>query len=116
MYYCSLRYGNADGVYHSKIISSIAVPFNHNYYTMTIYVGNLNYKAAENQLTELFAGFGEVKSVKIIKDNQSGRSKGFAFVEMDSEESANKAIQALHETEFLGRSIIVNKARPKTNA
>ncbi len=83
---------------------------------MTIYVGNLNYKAAENQLADLFAGFGEVKSVKIIKDNQSGRSKGFAFVEMDSEESANKAIQALHETEFLGRSIIVNKARPKTNA
>ncbi len=80
---------------------------------MTIYVGNLSYKVNEEEINELFAGFGEVKSVKIIRDNASGRSKGFAFVEMENEADAEAAIESLNETEFAERNIIVNKARPK---
>lgn len=81
---------------------------------MTIYVGNLNYKVTEEEINELFADFGEVKSVNIIRDNASGRSKGFAFVEMENEADAQAAIEALNETEFAERNIIVNKARPKS--
>ena len=81
---------------------------------MTIYVGNLSYKVSEEEVTELFADFGEVKSVNIIRDNASGRSKGFAFVEMENEAYAEAAIEALNETEFAERNIIVNKARPKS--
>ncbi len=82
---------------------------------MTIYVGNLSHQASENDLNELFSGFGEVKSVKIIKDNFTGRPRGFAFVEMADEESGNKAIESLNETSFKERKLIVNKARPKTD-
>ena len=80
---------------------------------MTIYVGNLNFQAREEQLTELFSQFGEVQSVKLIKDNFTGKSKGFAFVEMADEAAANEAIEALNESEFLERTIVVNKAKPK---
>lgn len=82
---------------------------------MTIYVGNLSYQAGEQELNQLFSEFGEVTSVKIVKDPESGRSRGFAFVEMADEESADRAIEDLHETDFLQRTIIVNKARPKSN-
>jgi len=81
---------------------------------MTIYVGNLSYRVTEEEINELFAGFGEVKSVKIIRDNASGRSKGFAFVEMENDADADAAIESLNETEFAERNIVVNKARPKT--
>ena len=81
---------------------------------MTIYVGNLSYKVSEEEVTELFADFGAVKSVNIIRDNASGRSKGFAFVEMENDADAEAAIEALNETEFSERNIIVNKARPKS--
>ena len=78
----------------------------------TIYVGNLNYKATENDLGSLFAEFGNVESVKIIKDKMTGRAKGFAFVEMPDEEAANRAIEALHNKEWMTRNLLVNKARP----
>lgn len=78
----------------------------------TIYVGNLNYRATENDLGSLFAEFGNVESVKIIKDKMTGRAKGFAFVEMSDDEAANRAIEALHNKEFMTRNILVNKARP----
>jgi RNA recognition motif-containing protein len=78
----------------------------------TIYVGNLNYRSTENDLGTLFSEFGNVESVKIIMDKMTGRAKGFAFVEMPNEEEANRAIEALHEKEFMTRNILVNKARP----
>ena len=78
----------------------------------TIYVGNLNYRSTENDLGTLFSEFGNVESVKIITDKMTGRAKGFAFVEMPNEEEANRAIEALHEKEFMTRNILVNKARP----
>ncbi len=78
----------------------------------TIYVGNLNYRSTENDLGTLFSEFGNVESVKIIMDKMTGRAKGFAFIEMLNEEEANRAIEALHEKEFMTRNILVNKARP----
>ena len=78
----------------------------------TIYVGNLNYKATENDLGTLFSEYGNVESVKIIKDKMTGRAKGFAFVEMPDDDSANRAIESLNNREFMTRNILVNKARP----
>lgn len=80
---------------------------------MNIFVGNLNYQASETELESLFAEFGTVNSVKIIKDHETGRAKGFAFIEMENEEEAEEAIQNLHESDFKQRAIIVNKARPR---
>ena len=79
---------------------------------MNIYVGNLSYDATEEDLREAFGNHGEVTSVKIISDKYTNRSKGFAFVEMADEESAQKAIDELDGTELKGRPIRVNKARP----
>lgn len=80
---------------------------------MNIYVGNLSYKVEENELKQLFEEYGEVASVKIITDKYSGRSKGFAFIEMDDEEKAKKAIEELNDKEIDGRQIVVNVARPR---
>ncbi len=82
---------------------------------MTIYVGNLSYQASEQDLSDLFSSYGEVSSVKIVKDMETGRSRGFAFIDMEDEGGAERAIEELHETEFLQRTLIVNKARPKSN-
>lgn len=81
--------------------------------SVQIYAGNLAYKITEDSLKEIFAQFGEVTSVKIIKDKMSGRSKGFGFVEMTSESSADAAIQKLNGSDVMGRNIKVNIARPK---
>ena len=78
-----------------------------------IYVGNLSYQTNEDSLREVFAAIGEVLSVKIIAD-ETGRSKGFGFVEMPSDEDADKAISALNGTPLMGRNIVVNEARPQT--
>jgi cold-inducible RNA-binding protein len=78
-----------------------------------IYVGNLSYRTNEDSLRQLFGGIGEVVSVKIITD-ESGRSKGFGFVEMNSDEEAVKAISSLNGTSLDGRDIAVNEARPQT--
>ena len=76
-----------------------------------IYVGNLSFQATENDLTDLFSQFGEIQSVNIITDRDTGRSKGFGFVEMN-DEGAEKAISALNGTEMNGRALTVNEARP----
>jgi RNA recognition motif-containing protein len=80
---------------------------------MTIYVGNLSFRASEEQLTDLFSQFGEVSSAKIITDKFTGRSKGFAFIEMNDDSAAQRAIDALNEKEFQQRNLKVNQARPK---
>jgi len=77
-----------------------------------IYVGNLPYKSTEEEVKKLFSQYGEVSSVKLITDRETGRARGFGFVEMD-EESAKAAIQALDGEEFEGRRLKVNEARPK---
>lgn len=77
-----------------------------------IYVGNLSYNVTEDSLKELFAPLGEVTSVKIITDAATGRSKGFGFVEMSSDESADKAITGLNGTTLLDRTINVSEAKP----
>lgn len=82
---------------------------------MTIYVANLNHKASENDLNELFSEYGEVTSVRIIKDHETGKPRGIAFVEMAEESSANEAIEALNDAQYMERTLVVNKARPKSN-
>jgi RNA recognition motif-containing protein len=80
---------------------------------MNIYVGNLPYSISEDELKNAFAKFGAVTSVKIIIDKATGRSKGFAFVEMASASEGNQAIKSLNETDLNGRNIKVNEARPR---
>jgi len=80
-----------------------------------LYVGNLSYSSTEEQLKELFSQYGEVKDAVIIKDRMSGRSKGFGFIELSSENEVQEAIDGLNDQEFMGRTIKVNKARPKTD-
>jgi len=80
---------------------------------MNIYVGNLSYGVTEEDLKEAFESFGEVETVKIIKDRYSGESKGFGFVEMPDRAGAEAAIDGLDGTELKGRTIKVNKARPR---
>tara|TARA_B100000029_G_scaffold93594_1_gene83648 strand:- start:50 stop:298 length:249 start_codon:yes stop_codon:yes gene_type:complete len=80
---------------------------------MNVYVGNLNYDLSEDDLKQAFEEFGEVTSAKIISDRYSGRSKGFGFVEMSSDDEAKAAIEALSGKELQGRTMVVNEARPK---
>lgn len=80
---------------------------------MNIFVGSLPFKIEEADLKELFEAFGEVSSVKIINDRESGRSKGFGFVEMADDEAAKKAIADLNGSEVGGRNIVVNQAEDK---
>ena len=80
---------------------------------MNIYVGNLPYSATEEELHAAFAAFGDVTSVNLITDKFSGQSKGFAFVEMSDNASADSAIKALNETPMGGRSLKVNQAKPR---
>ena len=81
---------------------------------MNVYVGNLNYDLSEDDLKQAFEEFGEVTSAKIISDRYSGRSKGFGFVEMSSDDEAKAAIEALSGKELNARTMVVNEARPKT--
>ncbi|MCG8572897.1 MAG: RNA-binding protein [Spirochaetes bacterium] len=80
-----------------------------------IYVGNLNYNSTEDQLTDLFAEYGNVLSVKIIEDRFSGRSKGFGFIEMENDDEVLAAISALNGKEFDGRNLKVNEAIDRDN-
>ena len=80
---------------------------------MRIYVGNLSYEVAEEDLQEAFEAFGQVASVEILKDKFSGRPKGFGFVEMPAEEEAQSAIAELNGTELKGRTLKVEEARPR---
>ncbi len=78
-----------------------------------IYVGNISFKASEEDLRELFSQSGEVESVKIITDRHTGNPKGFAFIEMTTDEDASKAIEALNGTTFMDRTLSVAEARPQ---
>ncbi len=78
-----------------------------------LYVGNLPFSVNDDSLKEQFSAHGTVETAQVIMDKFSGRSKGFGFVEMSTEEEAQKAIEALHESEVEGRTIVVNIARPK---
>lgn len=80
---------------------------------MNLYVGNLSFQTKEEDLRSLFSQYGEVTSVKIISDQATGRSKGFAFVEMGSKEAGIDAIRNLNDKEVGGRNIKVNEARKK---
>ncbi|GIK33562.1 MAG: hypothetical protein AMXMBFR45_17040 [Gammaproteobacteria bacterium] len=78
-----------------------------------LYVGNLSYSTTEDDLRQLFSQAGNVKSVSVIKDRDTGRSKGFAFVEMGSDDDAQKAISQFNGQSFQDRSLKVNVARPR---
>ena len=78
-----------------------------------LFVGSLPWATTDQDLNDLFANHGEVLSAKVISDKETGRSRGFGFVEMADEAAAQAAISALHESEFMGRNIVVNVAKPK---
>ncbi|BDY12540.1 RNA recognition motif domain-containing protein [Hydrogenimonas cancrithermarum] len=80
---------------------------------MNIYVGNLSYRMDDGELREVFEAYGEVSSARIINDRETGRSKGFGFVEMPDDNAANEAIEALNGKDVGGRSLRVNEARPR---
>lgn len=83
---------------------------------MNIYVANIPFKASEDELRELFENHGDVNSVKIILDKETNRSRGFGFVEMADSESGQQAINELNGYDFLGKQLVVNEARPRTDA
>ena len=78
-----------------------------------LYVGNLPFEVGEGELQDLFAGVGAVESVTVMRDQMTGRARGFAFVEMGSDDDARKAIDHLHGSQLGGRTLTVNEARPK---
>ena len=78
-----------------------------------LYVGNLSYEVTNADLEQLFAPFGAVQSAQVIQDRDTGRSKGFGFVEMSDADAARAAIQALNDTEQDGRRLSVNEAKPR---
>ena len=78
-----------------------------------LFVGNLSYDTDERRLEDAFAAVGAVESVRVMRDQMTGRGRGFAFVEMATDEAAQSAIDKLHETDLDGRRIVVNEARPK---
>ena len=80
---------------------------------MNVYVGNLSYKVRENDLKEVMEDYGAVDSVKIIKDRDTGKSKGFAFIEMANDAEAQRAIEELNGAEYEGRTMVVKEAKPK---
>lgn len=80
---------------------------------MNIYVGNLPYSIDRDQLREIFAQFGEVRAARIVIDRESGKSKGYGFVDMDNDAEANEAIAKLNGTEIGGRKAVINEARPR---
>ena len=82
---------------------------------MNIYIGNLPYGISEDELRDLFAAHGEVSSANIIMDRDSGRSKGFGFVEMPDKAQGEAAINAINQTDVQGRSVRVNEARPRND-
>ncbi|MEW5982853.1 MAG: RNA-binding protein [Acidobacteriota bacterium] len=78
-----------------------------------LYVGNLPYKATDDELRELFSQAGAVASVQVMRDTATGRARGFGFVEMATEEGAQKAVADFHQFMLQGRALVVNEARPK---
>ena len=82
---------------------------------MTIYVGNISYELGEKELKEIFEEFGEVGSIKIITDKETGDSRGFSFVEMLDEIAGEDSIKVLDGKEFMGRKLKVSESKPKTS-
>ncbi|MBN1884879.1 MAG: RNA-binding protein [Candidatus Krumholzibacteriota bacterium] len=82
---------------------------------MKIYVGNMSFDTSENDLRKAFEAHGTVDSVAIITDRDTGRAKGFGFVEMNNDDEARAAMEALNEKDFMGRTLKVNEARPRTD-
>ena len=80
-----------------------------------LYVGNLSYNTSSSELEQLFTQYGAVQSAEVINDRETGRSKGFGFVEMANDDEAQKAIDALNGQQHGGRALTVNEARPKEN-
>ncbi len=80
---------------------------------MNIYVSNINFRSTSDGLNDLFAQYGEVSSANIITDRETGRSRGFGFVEMPNDDEGQKAIDALNGTDFEGKTLAVNVARPR---
>lgn len=80
---------------------------------MSIYVGNLSFKVTQEDVSNVFAEYGTVKRVQLPTDRESGRMRGFGFVEMSTDEEENAAIEALDGAEWMGRSLKVNKAKPR---
>jgi RNA recognition motif-containing protein len=78
-----------------------------------LYVGNLPYKATDEDLMTLFSSMGGVASARVMRDMATGRARGFGFVEMTTDEAAQKAIETLHQHEMDGRALVVNEAQPK---
>lgn len=85
-----------------------------NFFVMNIFVARLNYDTTSEGLQAAFEEFGMVSSAKVIMDRETGRSKGFGFVEMDNDDEAYAAIEALNESDLDGRAIVVKKARPRS--
>lgn len=82
---------------------------------MKLYVGNLPFSTGNSELEQLFAGVGTVESATVVEDRETGRSRGFGFVEMSSAEEGNKAISELDGSDFEGRQLKVNEAKPREN-
>lgn len=82
---------------------------------MNIYVGNLSFDATESDLESAFGQFGDIASINIIKDRETGRPRGFAFVEMRDKQAGEEAVEALNNQEIAGRAVTVNEARPREN-
>ncbi len=78
-----------------------------------LYVGNLSYRVSSSDLEQMFSQYGSVQSAEVISDRETGRSKGFGFVEMESDSEARAAIDAMHDREHDGRRLTVNEARPR---
>ncbi|WP_013325169.1 RNA recognition motif domain-containing protein [Gloeothece verrucosa] len=82
---------------------------------MAIYVGNLHYEVEEGELREVFAEYGTVRRVYLPEDRETGKKRGFGFVEMSTDDEEDKAIETLDGAEWMGRQLKVNKARPREN-
>lgn len=80
---------------------------------MRIYVGNLSYNTEEPQIKQLFSPLGDVASVRLVRDHETGRSRGFGFVEMNDDDQGRAACDALNQQEFEGRRLTVNEAKPQ---
>ena len=101
------------GLTHRSVSSN--TPISENIALMNIYVGNLSYEISEDELRDTFSQFGTVSSCKLITDRETGRTKGFGFVEMDNNAEADAAIKALNDKPLKGRAIKVNEAKPRAD-
>lgn len=107
---CGLFFGKIDS--ESRVGKSFSLL---NFMENKLFVGNIPYSSSEESLSEAFSEAGTVDSAKIIMDKNTGRSRGFGFVEMSSQKEAEKAIEMFNGKEFEGRTLVVNEARPMNN-